>query len=527
MENLSTEIERMFEVCLLESLPRAMIDAALSKYMAEPEANEEDLIRLKIVTLVHRNVAAADQIEETESLLALIKQHPSVEFDAWSDFFRARLALEKTDDENVLLLLRKVLSNTHPIVRRLHVAASYYLASFYYQQGVTDKAMEWYQECVLLCRDQNNNFFLANTILRLAEINNLKGAFAIALELIEEAIELTKTAHTPKGSQNLIIAKCTTLLELGRIDEVIELMVPLREEVVGSGQTVHLASIELILAKALRSKQKFADARRHAEAAVADYRATNRHYLLSHSLLQLSDLLIAVGSYEEASGLIEEARRISERIPNSYLISSIHELTIAVLKAQGRYEEALETYQAFFEARQRMVSEEAERRMALLRIEHDVRQKEQAIEVYRLKSEKLETELMTKTGHLVRQAEMLSSFAGDMRKILSEVSDPVAGLRKVREKLRELSDGSMDWEEYDKTFAAVHPEFKHHLLSEFPTLTPMELKVCTLLRIELTSKEIANLLNISERSVENHRYRARKKIGLGESENFYQFLSAI
>jgi DNA-binding CsgD family transcriptional regulator len=64
-------------------------------------------------------------------------------------------------------------------------------------------------------------------------------------------------------------------------------------------------------------------------------------------------------------------------------------------------------------------------------------------------------------------------------------------------------------------------------LAKFPDLHKNERKLCAYLRLGLSSKEIASLLNISLRSVETFRYRLRKKLGLQPRESITDFVQRL
>jgi DNA-binding CsgD family transcriptional regulator len=70
----------------------------------------------------------------------------------------------------------------------------------------------------------------------------------------------------------------------------------------------------------------------------------------------------------------------------------------------------------------------------------------------------------------------------------------------------------------------VHSDFLISLKDKFPTLSGNELKLCTYLRMNLSSKEIAQLMNISVRGVEIGRYRLRKKLQIPTEVNLFEFL---
>jgi len=73
----------------------------------------------------------------------------------------------------------------------------------------------------------------------------------------------------------------------------------------------------------------------------------------------------------------------------------------------------------------------------------------------------------------------------------------------------------------------TNQKFYSNLLTKYPKLTKNEQRLCALIRLDLSSKEIANLLNISEKSVEMNRYRLRKKIHITKSESLSQFIKSI
>ncbi|MEO6131638.1 MAG: hypothetical protein ABIQ02_07305, partial [Saprospiraceae bacterium] len=81
-----------------------------------------------------------------------------------------------------------------------------------------------------------------------------------------------------------------------------------------------------------------------------------------------------------------------------------------------------------------------------------------------------------------------------------------------------------DWEHFAYHFDQVHVDFLKHLRESFPQLSTSDLKLCAYLRMNLSTKEIAPLLNISVRGVEGSRYRLRKKIGLSNDANLTEFI---
>lgn len=84
-----------------------------------------------------------------------------------------------------------------------------------------------------------------------------------------------------------------------------------------------------------------------------------------------------------------------------------------------------------------------------------------------------------------------------------------------------------NWERFQDNFNIVYDNFLGMLVTRFPTLKKNDLKLCAYLKMGLSSKEIASLLNTNLRSVETARYRLRKKLGLDGGENLTGFLQSI
>ncbi len=80
------------------------------------------------------------------------------------------------------------------------------------------------------------------------------------------------------------------------------------------------------------------------------------------------------------------------------------------------------------------------------------------------------------------------------------------------------------WEQFTQHFDQVHGDFLARIKESYPDITPQETKLAAYLRMNLTTKNIAQLINISVRGVEIGRYRLRKKLNLNREVNLTSFL---
>jgi len=156
-----------------------------------------------------------------------------------------------------------------------------------------------------------------------------------------------------------------------------------------------------------------------------------------------------------------------------------------------------------------------------------------------LKEENLQAELSHKSGELirttlniVRKNEILQNIKKEALGISRSISEEnLVSIRRKVLRLISLIDTNIehddDLQTFQTTFDSVHSDFFKCLGQQFPELNNKEKMLCAYIKMNLMSKEIAPLLNISVRGVEISRYRLRKKLNLGEKDNLAEFLQRL
>jgi DNA-binding CsgD family transcriptional regulator len=177
--------------------------------------------------------------------------------------------------------------------------------------------------------------------------------------------------------------------------------------------------------------------------------------------------------------------------------------------------------------------EEEQKRLQYL---HQLEMEKSEKEIVKLKNEKLEseighknTELASTAMHLVQKGELLSNIREELMRIKKGVNGDGAAeeFKKMLRILGEENKMDKDWEQFAIHFDKVHSDFLQILKSTYPQLSAHELKLCAYLRMNLSSKEIAQLENISVRGVEISRYRLRKKLHIPTEINLFDFLMEL
>lgn len=134
--------------------------------------------------------------------------------------------------------------------------------------------------------------------------------------------------------------------------------------------------------------------------------------------------------------------------------------------------------------------------------------------------------------NIVRKNEMLQEIKKEAMSISRSIDEE--NLPNVRRKMLRLIghidtniEHDDDLQAFQNTFDSVHQDFFNKLDSRFPNLNKKEKLLCAYIKMDLMSKEIAPLMNISLRGVEISRYRLRKKLELSPEANLADFLQKL
>lgn len=154
-------------------------------------------------------------------------------------------------------------------------------------------------------------------------------------------------------------------------------------------------------------------------------------------------------------------------------------------------------------------------------------------EIIRMRNDKLregiklkDKELANSTIEMLHKNEVLIALRVELKK-LADCSNDESHKHEVNHlvsKINKEIDNEKQWKVFETHFESVHEEFLKRIKAANQNLTPRELKLCAYLRMNISSKEISVLMNISTRGVEISRYRLRKKLELTRETNLTDFI---
>jgi len=167
----------------------------------------------------------------------------------------------------------------------------------------------------------------------------------------------------------------------------------------------------------------------------------------------------------------------------------------------------------------------------------DAETSEKKKEIKELKNQKLQYELRHKsqelassTMNLIRKNEILLDIMENITKVSGDIKESkdsntvLSRLNKMERTIKQNIENDNNWKRFEENFDLVYENFLKRLGDSYPDLNTSDKKLCAYLKMDLSSKDIAPLLNMSVRSIEMSRYRLRKKMDLDRDVNLSEFL---
>ena len=362
------------------------------------------------------------------------------------------------------------------------------------------ESVNWYKKSIALSRQQNDEFQLARVYFNMGNAEQLMGHLPAAKALYDSSLYYCNRLNIDYGVLLITINMGEWHL--------------LRKEYAAALECLNTAekklknyNLPIETDEVLRLYSLVYEATGNYPAALQNYKA---HIVLKDSIEGAKtkrSILELQSGYEQERSLKEiaslnvaiQSGKASTRLYIIFLI-----IIIVVLLAFGTYlfiNRRISVYKA------RIVLQENEK----LRLEMETKDKD----------------LMSKAVYMGHLNEIVSGIETRLQEMLPSSSEENAGqLRKIMHDLKtEGRKGT--WKEFDVRFEQVHQDFSARLLAAYPTLSPAEIRICSFLRLNMTSKDIALLTNRSIRTVENTRNSIRSKMKLLPEANLASHLLAI
>lgn len=175
----------------------------------------------------------------------------------------------------------------------------------------------------------------------------------------------------------------------------------------------------------------------------------------------------------------------------------------------------------------KLKEEELKHQKAIYQLELDAENK---LKIQEYEKHILEIQVQTKASEvagkslsIAKQTEMIETI----QKLLEKENDLSSLKGNIKKAIKLNSINKKEWETFESNLFKSHEDFIKRITTQYSKLSSKDIKLCIYLKMSLSSKEIAPLMNISYRGVELHRYRLRKKIGLNQDVSLSNFINNI
>ncbi len=449
-------------------------------------------------------------------------------------FFENVQLLRNGDTRNAYAAFKSLLVDAHTADDKYNEAnASLLLGVILKQNGFDDDAYDHFKRSLTIAQTSEYYEIRFNALMHLAESFLMKLQYASAAEYAHEAITISYLMANDLLRLRAEIRLVTILIEQDEIEKASELIKDIdksRHLLTGP----NMGTYHLCLGKLFVKKKQYNDARSEFQKAIDLFTSFQRERLIANTYGIIAEVFLEEHDLLKANESALFMLRKAEDINDDYHITQANRVLYQIAKEQGNAVNALAYLEQYNERIRRDEEQLLTGRIEFIKLQKEYEMKKNEAEsekkrrtLLQIELEHTERELTEKTKHLIKQTEALTQFRDDLRAIIrrSPADDPL--VKQIKQRINDIPESQMNWEEFDKLFHSVHPMFLTRLSEKYPKLTPMERKICALLRLNMTSVDIAKLLFLSERNIENHRYRIRKKIALNSEKSLHEFLAQL
>ncbi len=295
---------------------------------------------------------------------------------------------------------------------------------------------------------------------------------------------------------------------------------------------LELAKCLQYLGRTLSGLFEFEEARGVLERACHDAETLGLHSTYAEALVSLGEHYFYSNNphrdIERAESYLLEGLLANKQYGSKFFVSHTHQLLSALYKEANRWPEYSEHIEQYLALQAEIANTEITSQADRFGWERKLVELEGARKRDSERTQALTKEVEAAVHELVRKNNLLEDLKRKVKKLKEytrgeglEISD------RLEQKLERNTVSIDDKRTLEVQFEALHAPFIDKLRTTFPELTQMELKIAALLRMNLTTSNIASVMCISKRTVEFHRLNLRKKLGLASEQDLHTTLVSL
>ena len=444
-----------------------------------------------------------------------------------------------------------------------------------------DKAYEFYAEALKIAQEKNLEIYIGDYYQDLGGIQLRIGDLESSLDFYTKAYEILKNTSETKRKKSALGNIAVLQSRIGPIEKSIITLNKLNND--EDLDQIFKANTLMTLGNIYLEKLKIPEKAIHYYNKALELLKSSPHKKIEVMLLQnIAEAEIELNNYDEALYYNKRSDVVLKQMPSLELRASLHKFYTIIYQEKKQYKDAythldlqhkyndslaktitqlkianintineLDKYETDINLQKSKVeSLEKEKmidrlKLVILLISFVVlvlityilvKRSRYSIEV--LKNEKLEitdklnfnkNKIEKMALNIATSQEYVSSLSEKIKATLTKITDPKSKdeINKLLIDLQSYKVVSNNKKELNTYLEKINSEYLFNLTNNYPDLTKEEQHLCSLIYLDLKNKDISNLLNLSVRSIENRRYRIRKKMNLKTNQNLSDVLNDL
>ncbi|MEM5564866.1 tetratricopeptide repeat protein [Psychroserpens sp. AS72] len=419
------------------------------------------------------------------------------------------------------------------------------IASTYASMKDTLNAIDYYKKIIEYFKSQNQKrqLCVSMTILAGLQISN-QSLNSETEKLISESIAISEELKAPSLIDNAYTKYGNFLYKNGDFEKAKQVQLKIIADEIKREEYFTLTISKTDLGRSLIALKYYSQAINHLNEA----KALAEKYDIISALPPINKLLsesyLEIGNYEKSLAYfkdykIEEDKVNGKESQNRFSeLQTIYETEkkeaeialqeeeIKTLNAQAENDKLTKTLYGIgmfsFLAIASLLYFSFKQRLKKNRIEREKQE-----EIYKQEIAFKKKELTSQTLHLVQKNTFIQELKENLEKIKQSPELFKVEFRRLVMLLKKESAEDKDWEVFKSYFSEVHNDFDNKIKSIANDITEKEIRLASFLRMNLSTKEIASMINVLPDSVLKSKYRLKKKLQLDKEEDLTQFLNTL
>ncbi len=386
------------------------------------------------------------------------------------------------------------------------------IGDVYRLKGDLEEALQYYKRSIEISKSLDNTNLMAVTYVNIGQIYSHKGINDQAFEYYEKSLLIYERINDINGLTALYNLLADEYLETNEIEGAFSSYQNAFKLAIENNQWIHIKQSSLGLSKIYELNKDHTNSlkylhiyARYNDSIIKKQMSDELHNLQSHFLRSISEKELQIKDADIE--LLESERKINN-LKQNFLIFGVIALiivsVISIIRMRNRVK------------KERLINQK------------DRQLHETQKELLKLELESKDNDLINFALHLVQKNEVLKQLKSDLNKISTGDNDEFN--RQIKElsiHIQQSLQVNKEIKEFQDKVDLTYDDFFNKLKLRFPLLTKNEKRLCALLRLNLSSKEISSLNNTSVRAVEMSRYRLRKKCNIDSQESLTEYLQNL